>query len=66
MNVPSFMVRMKGLEPPRLTPLDPKSSVATNYTTSASVYDANIRSFLILSKYRLFLCHSSADVIPRR
>ena len=26
---------MKGLEPPRLTAPDPKSGVATNYTTSA-------------------------------
>ena len=29
------LVRMKGLEPPRLTALDPKSSAATNYATSA-------------------------------
>ncbi len=28
-------VRMKGLEPPRLTSLDPKSSAATNYATCA-------------------------------
>ncbi len=28
-------VRMKGLEPPRLSALDPKSSAATNYATSA-------------------------------
>ena len=26
---------MKGLEPPRLSAPDPKSGVATNYTTSA-------------------------------
>ena len=26
---------MKGLEPPRLTALDPKSSSATNYDTTA-------------------------------
>ncbi len=35
---PSFtdgFVRMKGLEPPRLSTLDPKSSAATNYATSA-------------------------------
>ena len=31
----SFSVRTKGLEPPRLTALDPKSSAATNYATSA-------------------------------
>ena len=30
-----IMVRMKGLEPPRLSAPDPKSGVATNYTTSA-------------------------------
>ncbi len=29
-------VRMKGLEPPRLTAPDPKSGAATNYATSAS------------------------------
>ncbi len=28
-------VRMKGVEPPRLAALDPKSSVSTNSTTSA-------------------------------
>ncbi len=31
----SFSVRAKGLEPPRLTALDPKSSAATNYATCA-------------------------------
>ncbi len=31
-----FKVRMKGLEPPRLSAPDPKSGVATNYTTSAA------------------------------
>ena len=30
-----FLVRMKGLEPPRLSALDPKSSAATNYATAA-------------------------------
>ena len=29
------MVRMKGLEPPRLTAPEPKSGVSTNSTTSA-------------------------------
>ena len=28
-------VRLKGLEPPRLSSLDPKSSAATNYATAA-------------------------------
>ena len=30
-----MIVRMKGLEPPRLTTPDPKSGAATNYATSA-------------------------------
>ena len=32
-----FFVRMKGVEPPRLAALDPKSSVSTNSTTSAEI-----------------------------
>ena len=32
----SAIVRMKGLEPPRLSAPDPKSGAATNYATSAS------------------------------
>ena len=31
-----FSVRIKGLEPPRLSASDPKSDVATNYTISAT------------------------------
>ena len=31
-------VRAKGLEPPRLTALDPKSSAATNYATRALLW----------------------------
>ena len=31
------MVRMEGLEPPRLAAPEPKSGVSTNFTTSASV-----------------------------
>ncbi len=34
-NSLAHSVRMKGLEPPRLAAPDPKSGVATNYTTSA-------------------------------
>lgn len=30
------MVRMKGIEPPRLAALDPKSSASTNFATSAN------------------------------
>lgn len=44
---------MKGLEPPRLTAPDPKSGVATNYTTSANelfsfFVTANINTFFYL------------------
>ena len=55
---------MKGLEPPRLSPLDPKSSAATNYATSAfcsakviEVYEfANIIRFFssFTSRYNPF------------
>ena len=31
-----FFVRLKGLEPPRLSAPDPKSGAATNYATTAS------------------------------
>lgn len=46
---------MKGLEPPRLTAPDPKSGVATNYTTSAIHFSsflvsANIETFDIPTK----------------
>lgn len=35
-DLPSFfVVRPKGLEPPRLSALDPKSSAAANYATAA-------------------------------
>jgi hypothetical protein len=37
-NCPLFnFVRMKGLEPPRLTAPDPKSGAAANYATSAFI-----------------------------
>lgn len=37
------LVRMKGLEPPRLAATDPKSVVSTNFTTSAEkeIKDSN-------------------------
>ena len=36
-------MRIKGLEPPRLSASDPKSDVATNYTISAALAVANIQ-----------------------
>ena len=38
-------VRLKGLEPPRLSAPDPKSGVATNYTTDASIMGAKVMLF---------------------
>ncbi len=44
---------MKGLEPPRLAAPDPKSGVATNYTTSALLFcDANIGLFFAHSQIK--------------
>ncbi len=43
----STFVRMKGLEPPRLTAPDPKSGAAANYATSAnSLFKLNKQVFL--------------------
>ncbi len=36
-RIKALFVRAKGLEPPRLSALDPKSSAATNYATPALV-----------------------------
>jgi hypothetical protein len=32
-----FLAARRGIEPPRLSALEPKSNVATNYTTSAVI-----------------------------
>ncbi|GEM_PF-2285595 len=40
-------VRIEGLEPPRLSALDPKSSAATNYAISA----------MAVQKYNFFCFH---------
>lgn len=52
----TFFVRLIGLEPTRLTTLDPKSSAATNYATSAvrcfSYFDAaKVRQVFELCKF---------------
>lgn len=44
-------VRMKGLEPPRLAAPDPKSGVATNYTTSASDLWYKGSAFFLICKF---------------
>jgi hypothetical protein len=46
-NPSSVIVRIEGLEPPRLTALDPKSSAAANYAISAKFCPAKIIFFLI-------------------
>jgi hypothetical protein len=55
-------VRMKGLEPPRLTAPDPKSGAATNYATSAFFYFAvpfsvlRCKGNLLLFPCNIFAC----------
>ena len=42
-----FFVRLKGLEPPRLSAPDPKSGAATNYATTAKAlqrYEINLKT----------------------
>ena len=62
----SFFVRMIGLEPTRLTTLDPKSSAATNYATCAElllVSECKGRKSFLTSKtfsdFFYFLCRIS-------
>ena len=43
LNILFFIVRAKGLEPPRLSAPDPKSGAATNYAT---------RAMLLVSGYK--------------
>ena len=46
-----LVVRMKGLEPPSLAALDPKSSASTNFATSAKeeerIYDESCNNLLL-------------------
>ena len=50
----SPFVRMIGLEPTRLSSPDPKSDVATNYTTSAKTDDTKVREVYELGNKKLF------------
>ena len=47
----SFVVRLKGLEPPRREASDPKSDVATNYTTAAFDSCAKVVLFLRFANF---------------
>ena len=61
LEIPHFgFVRVKGLEPPRLSALDPKSSAATNYATRANP-NAKVRIFpesqnIFPKKYKNIFC----------
>ena len=44
-----LVVRMKGLEPPSLAALDPKSSASTNFATSALVSNMSDRESMFNS-----------------
>ena len=51
-NKPSIaMVREKGLEPPRLTALEPKSSASTNFATLAFFQAFNYSAFIKVVAY---------------
>ena len=55
---------MKGLEPPRLSASDPKSDVATNYTTSATLgfCSGKTRVFLkSFAKVTIFLIITASE-----
>ncbi len=51
-------MRLKGLEPPRLSALDPKSSVATNYTTAAET-DYKGNTFILFGNIFLQKVHKT-------
>ena len=50
------MVRLEGLEPPRLAPPEPKSGVSTNFTTAATkLQNSFINYGEILQSYNLLI-----------
>ena len=58
------VVRMKGLEPPLLTELDPKSSAATNYATCAKAVQ-RYKSFPYLQNILHFFCATFLNLFTR-
>ena len=60
--IKEIFVRLKGLEPPRLSAPDPKSGAATNYATAAKFGDKNTLKNIFPQIYRIFLpsCVSTA------
>ncbi len=48
-------MRLKGLEPPRLSALDPKSSAATNYATAAGGILITGAKVIIILKLQIVL-----------
>ena len=61
----TLLVRTKGLEPPRLTALDPKSSAATNYATCANA----VQRYCLLincANFGLKTCLDATLYIPNK
>ncbi len=52
---------MEGLEPPRITPPDPKSGAATNYATCARKYKQELFAF-ILRTFLLARTHTDHSI----
>ena len=50
-----FLVRLKGLEPPRLSAPDPKSGAAANYATSAFYFKLDRKDIVFLDAKTFFL-----------
>ena len=46
------MVRLEGLEPPRLTAPEPKSGASTNFATAAYVLEKRYRIFYASCQYK--------------
>ena len=57
-------MRLKGLEPPRLSAPDPKSGAATNYATAALWFaGAKIHTFFSFTSPELFFCAEFIEII---